>query len=214
MKKSLIMDMDGVVVDSELVYVKKFMTWFKKQGIEMGMSDFEKIIGTPYAEAIDYFMEFWGDRSSREEFAEMFAQLKDQVKFNYRDILNPGVKELLTYCKKKKIKTTLASGNSMDCIEKMLEECGLESHFDFVISGEKLRRNKPHPDVYLKAMEYMDLEPEQCITLEDSRAGIRASKGAGIFTVAKVPEEYCLPQEEADTKVKRVVDVIPMLKNA
>ena len=59
----------------------------------------------------------------------------------------------------------------------------------------------------------MDLEPEQCITLEDSRAGIRASKGAGIFTVAKVPEEYCLPQE-ADTKVKRVVDVIPMLKNA
>ena len=86
MKKGLIMDMDGVVVDSELVYVKKFMTWFKKQGIEMGMSDFEKIIGTPYAEAIDYFMEFWGDRSSREEFAEMFAQLKDQVKFNYRDI--------------------------------------------------------------------------------------------------------------------------------
>ena len=59
MKKGLIMDMDGVVVDSELVYVKKFMTWFKKQGIEMGMSDFEKIIGTPYAEAIDYFMEFW-----------------------------------------------------------------------------------------------------------------------------------------------------------
>ena len=102
----------------------------------------------------------------------------------------------------------------MDCIEKMLEECGLESHFDFVISGEKMRRNKPHPDFYLKAMEYMDLEPEQCITLEDSRAGIRASKGAGIFTVAKVPEEYCLPQEEADTKVKRVVVVIPMLKNA
>ena len=47
-------------MDSELVYVKKFMTWFKKQGIEMGMSDFEKIIGTPYAEAIDYFMEFRG----------------------------------------------------------------------------------------------------------------------------------------------------------
>ena len=40
--------------------------------------------------------------SGCEMFAEMFAQLKDQVKFNYRDILNPGVKELLTYCKKSK----------------------------------------------------------------------------------------------------------------
>lgn len=214
MKKGLILDMDGVVVDSELVYVRAFKKWFQEHGIELETEDFEKIIGTPYAEAIDYFMEFWGNRTSREEFAEIFTRMKDKVQFNYRDILNPGVEELLTYCKKKEIKTTLASGNSMDCIKKMLRECGLEEHFDFVLSGEKLPRNKPHPDVYLKAMEYMELEPEECITLEDSKAGIRASKNAGIFTVAKVPAKYHLAQEEADTKVKHVEEVISMLKDA
>lgn len=214
MKKGLILDMDGVIVDSELVYMKSFMEWFERHGIEMKVEDFEKVIGTPYADAIDYFMEFWGDRSSREEFEEMFTRMKNKVTFDYREILNPGVDELLTYCRKKEIKTTLASGNSMDCIKKMLAECGLEDHFDFVISGEHLKRNKPHPDVYLKAMECMELEPEECITLEDSMIGIKASKDAGIFTVAKVPEEYCLNQEEADRKINHVKEVIPMLKNA
>lgn len=214
MKKGLILDMDGVIVDSEVVYLETFKKWFQKYGIEMELADFEKVIGTPYADAIDYFMEFWGDRSSRKEFEEKFTRMKDGITFDYRDILNPGVDELLTYCREREIKTTLASGNSMDCIEKMLADCGLEKHFDFVISGEQLTRNKPHPDVYLKAMEYMELEPEECITLEDSQIGIRASKDAGIFTVAKVPEMYRLEQEEADTKVNHIKEVISMLKDA
>ncbi|MBS7007837.1 HAD family hydrolase [Anaerostipes sp.] len=214
MKKGLILDMDGVIVDSERVYIQAFKEWFLDHGIELETKDFEKVIGTPYADAIDYFMEFWGDKSSREVFEEEFTRMKDSVTFDYREILNPGVDELLTYCKKRDIKTTLASGNSMDCIKKMLADCGLEEHFDFVISGERLTRNKPHPDVYLKAMEYMELEPEQCITLEDSKIGIRASKNAGIFTVAKVPEAYCLEQGEADTKVNHIEEVISMLKDA
>lgn len=214
MKKGLILDMDGVIVDSEVVYLKAFKKWFQKHGIEMELADFEKVIGTPYADAIDYFMEFWGDRSSREEFEEKFTRMKESITFDYRDILNPGVDELLTYCRERQIKTTLASGNSMGCIEKMLADCELEKHFDFVISGERLTRNKPHPDVYLKAMEYMGLEPEECITLEDSQIGIRASKNAGIFTVAKVPEMYRLEQEEADTKVNHIKEVISMLKDA
>ena len=60
----------------------------------------------------------------------------------------------------------------------------------------------------------MGLEPEECITLEDSQIGIRASKNAGIFTVAKVPEMYRLEQEEADTKVNHIKEVISMLKDA
>lgn len=67
-----------------------------------------------------------------------------------------------------------------DSVELMLGRAGLLDYFDFVISNEDVKRAKPHPEIYLTALERLGLRPEQVVVVEDAPHGIEAARAAGV----------------------------------
>jgi HAD superfamily hydrolase (TIGR01509 family) len=90
----------------------------------------------------------------------------------------------------------LASSSNREVFEAALELAGLAGCFRATVSSEEVERGKPAPDVYLEAARRLDVEPEQCTAVEDSHAGIRSAKTAGMRVIA-IPNASYPPDEEA-----------------
>jgi HAD superfamily hydrolase (TIGR01509 family) len=90
----------------------------------------------------------------------------------------------------------LASSSNREIFETVLELAGLTECFRATVSSEEVERGKPAPDVYLEAARRLGVAPESCAAVEDSHAGIRSAKSAGMRVVA-IPNASYPPDEEA-----------------
>ena len=97
------------------------------------------------------------------------------------DVL-PGVKEFIAFLKKKSIKTAIGSASKNTYT--ILEKIKMTEMFDAVSCGLDITRSKPDPDVFLIAAEKLGIQPERCLVVEDSDAGITAAKAAGMYALA------------------------------
>ena len=89
-----------------------------------------------------------------------------------------------------------------------------KKYLDFEISGEQLSHSKPFPDIYLKASEVLDVKPDECIVIEDSRIGIEAGKNANMFVIAYKDEKFKQDQSKASiafSSMKEISDYIDNL---
>lgn len=128
--------------------------------------------------------------------------------------LKPGVLELLAYLKAHDIQTAIASSSSRERAMKVLEQHHLENCFDAYVFAEDIIHGKPHPEVFLKAVEKLHLTPDLCLVLEDSVAGIEAASAEGIDVICipdmNVPDDLhqqtCLAVVSDLTKVIDYLD--------
>ncbi len=90
----------------------------------------------------------------------------------------------------------LASSSNRELIDAVLELAGIADAFRVTVSSEEVARGKPAPDVYLEAARRLEVAPERCVAVEDSHAGIRSAKAAGMRVVA-IPNPSYPPDEEA-----------------
>jgi HAD superfamily hydrolase (TIGR01509 family) len=90
----------------------------------------------------------------------------------------------------------LASSSNREVFEEVLELAGLADCFRATVSSEEVERGKPAPDVYLDAARRLGVAPERCAAVEDSHAGIRSAKSAGMRVVA-IPNANYPPDEQA-----------------
>jgi HAD superfamily hydrolase (TIGR01509 family) len=90
----------------------------------------------------------------------------------------------------------LASSSNREVFEEVLELAGITECFGATVSSEEVERGKPAPDVYLEAARRLGVTPENCTAVEDSHAGIRSAKSAGMRVVA-IPNAAYPPDEEA-----------------
>jgi HAD superfamily hydrolase (TIGR01509 family) len=98
----------------------------------------------------------------------------------------------------------LASSSNREVFEAVLELAGLRDCFRATVSSEEVDRGKPAPDVYLEAARRLCVAPESCAAVEDSHAGIRSAKSAGLRVVA-IPNPSYPPDEEALSLADTVV---------
>jgi HAD superfamily hydrolase (TIGR01509 family) len=99
----------------------------------------------------------------------------------------------------------LASSSNREVFEAVLELAGLTECFRATVSSEEVERGKPAPDVYLEAARQLGVAPERCAAVEDSHAGIRSAKAAGMRVVA-IPNASYPPDEEALALADEVVE--------
>jgi len=90
----------------------------------------------------------------------------------------------------------LASSSNREVFEEVLELTGLADCFRATVSSEEVEHGKPAPDVYLEAARRLGVAPERCTAVEDSHAGIRSARAAGMGVVA-IPNAAYPPDEEA-----------------
>ncbi len=114
------------------------------------------------------------------------------------DVL-PGVRELINTAQVADLSLAVASSSERVWVEGLLTQHDLIEAFDTIVCAEDVANTKPHPDLFLKALELLNIEPNEAIVFEDSQHGVKAARAAGIFCVA-VPNKVtqCLVFEEAN----------------
>ncbi|WAW14513.1 HAD family hydrolase [Peptostreptococcus equinus] len=98
----------------------------------------------------------------------------------------------------------MASGSNNDHIINNIEKNDVSGYFDVIASGEEVQNGKPSPDVFLLAAQKLNINPENCLVLEDSSNGIEAAKAAGMYRIM-VPDSY-QPDEKVRQESNAIVD--------
>lgn len=171
--------MDGVIIDSEPIYMKVEQELFRELGLELsaeehttfvGRSDLWKVVKDKYNLDINI----------REIHKEENRRYLDIINNSFDDDPIEGVTDVINKLHEAGIKLVLASSSEMKIIELVLTKFKLLNYFDLRISGADLGTSKPHPEIFEKAAEMAGVSPQNCLVIEDSANGVRAAKAAGM----------------------------------
>ncbi len=195
MKKAVIFDMDGVIIDSELIYQKRRAEFFRKQGIELTAEMQQAFIGTNPDDM--FLVVFPEDDARREQVKAEFLEFRGSYQVDVRAILNPEIKALLDWLKDRGYLLAVASSGAYDSVVNVLEQNQLRDYFDLVVSGQQFERSKPDPEIYRYTAQTLGVTVGDCLAIEDSEHGIAAAQGAEIEVLGLVNPKYQLDLSKA-----------------
>ena len=206
--RGVLFDMDGVVLDTETLYARFWREAAAALGHEMsyqqalGMRSLSSTAGQAQLER------YFGKGVSRAEFRAKRIELMDAYTDVYGVDLKPGIRELLDHLQGQGIKAAITTSSPLERVRRYLEPYGLLERFDCLCSGTEVDHGKPEPDIYLHGAACLGLQPEDCLAIEDSPAGVLSAYRAGCMTVM-VPD---LDQPDAETQ-KRLFAKADSLKD-
>ncbi|MBF6625462.1 beta-phosphoglucomutase [Aerococcaceae bacterium zg-BR9] len=185
--KGIIFDLDGVITDSAEYHYVAWKNLANNLGIDIDRKFNEKLKGISREDSLERILEYGkvlndysDDEKSRlaEQKNEEYLKLIKQMT---ADDLLPGIHNLLTDAKAKGIKLALASASKNGPF--ILERLGIEKLFDTIVDPSILSAGKPDPEIFIRAVQQLDLSPEECIGIEDAEAGVKAINAANIFSI-------------------------------
>ncbi|MBP3507450.1 MAG: HAD family phosphatase [Lachnospiraceae bacterium] len=191
---AVIFDMDGVIFDSERLVILCWKVVAEKYGIENIEEACRECLGLNREAAKEKMLLRYGADFPYDEYKKEMSDLFHSRYSGGRLPLKTGVVELLTYLKEQGIAVALASSTRSEVVLAELRDGGILPFFDKVICGDMVKRSKPAPDIYLKACEELQVEPERAYAIEDSYNGIRAAHSGGLRPIM-VPD-LAEPTEE------------------
>lgn len=181
--KGVIFDMDGVLVDSEKLYLRFWQEACANFGLNLSEEQGLDLRSNSPETAIPKFKAWFGNNVDY----MMIRDLRRKIMAKYIDSngieLKNGAKEIIEYLRLKKIKIALATASPVKRAEHYLAPHGLFDKFDAVTGGAMVQRGKPAPDIYICASQALGLSPTECMAVEDSPSGIRSGHDAGCITV-------------------------------
>lgn len=205
--KALIFDMDDVLIDSEIIYLRHQVTKLKPRYPWITEKLLYPLVGSSRKDA-DAFLAVICHRDINDpEFKTELKQLFEGLRINYSDIMYPEVPWVLKKLKSMHLKLTLASNSGMEVILKVLRECSLNDYFDCLTSGWQLTKSKPDPLIYLVTMTKLGLHPGECLVIEDSKYGIAAGVAAGCTVIALRDTRYSIDQSGADFIIDSLYEI-------
>jgi len=176
--------MDGVIVDTEPIHKFAYQQHFKQLGIDVSPEIYATFTGNStrniYQKIVKHFNLDLNIQdlvlAKRDFFNEAFDKKEDLY-------LLEGVEDLIVELHQKGMQLILASSSSMVTIERIFKRFDLNKYFAHKVSGESFENSKPHPAIFLKAVELSKHKAENCIVIEDSTNGIKAAHSAGIYCI-------------------------------
>lgn len=197
--EAVLFDMDGVIFDTERVYLEHWIQVFESHGYKMTKEVYTSVMGRGRENVMRIFKEIYGDYLPIVEMYKEKDKLLVQAVEERKVPMKPGVKEILNFLKGNNIKIALATSAKRDRTDMQLKMGKIENEFDTVVCGDDIINSKPDPEIFLKAAQRLSTSPENCIVVEDSSAGIKAAynakmMGLHVEDLKKVDEEileYC-----------------------
>ena len=201
---AVIFDMDGVILDSEKVYIRFWSEAGKACGYPFEKKHALAIRSMARPYAIEKLKGFFGEdfdydlvRNKRIELMEKYVDEYGLEKKPYSDYT-------LKYLKDNGYKVALATATQTDKAKKYLKRAGLLDYFDEIVSAHMVKHGKPAPDIYEFAAEKLGFNPENCMAVEDSPNGAQSAISAGCVTV--IVPDMDEPEGDVLNKVYKVID--------
>ena len=195
--RGVIFDMDGVLVDSERLYLRFWREACASYGFTLSEEQALSLRSNSPSTAIPKFEAWFGSSADYWQIRETRRRLMaDYIDTNGVNAKN-GAAEILSTLKDKGIRIALATASPVKRAKHYLAPLGLFDLFDAVVSGTDVVNGKPAPDIYLCAAEMLGLSTAECAAVEDSPSGVLSAHSAGCFTVMipdlTPPENDILP---------------------
>lgn len=217
--KAVIFDMDGVIIDSEPIYLNWFKKFLEANGITVEEEEFNKLAGcSPKTE--EQLLERWWNESKNESktkkeiyclFEKFYTEYIKEHPYSYVDIKDKNIDSVMSILKEQGYQVAIASSSPMDVIKNIISEIDLEKYIDVIVSGEMFKESKPNPEIYKFTLKKLGIKAEECIAVEDSTYGIQAAKGANITTYAKRDTRFNFKQNMADEVIDDLSQIITLL---
>jgi len=205
---AVVFDLDGVLIQSEEVWDAVRERYVRERGGRYDDEVQRAMMGMSAPEWSAYLHEEAGvpdepDAVNREVVARMLEAYRHELP------LLPDAVEAVRRAAAA-FPLALASSSNREVFEAVLELAGIAGCFRATVSSEEVARGKPAPDVYVEAARRLGVAPERCTAVEDSHAGIRSAKAAGMRVVA-IPNGSYPPDEEALALADAVVPSLEAL---
>lgn len=187
MPNTVIFDLDGLLVDSEIIMCRIYGELIGKYGYILGKEEYARTYSGKRGSAnMENIIRRYKLPLTLEEGLSFVAEKEDEY-FKEGVSLKKGAKELLEFLKENEYKIMLASSSRRERAEGILRQIEILHYFDGMVFGAEVNRGKPFPDIFLKACEKAGEAPENCLVLEDSEAGVAAAYAAGVKVIC-VPD--------------------------
>lgn len=179
----MIFDCDGVLVDSEAMSCYSLNLVFEKEyEIDIG-NDYSEVLGTSLIHSLTYFLNKFNIKNydilhlAASKEAAYFSLAKNKL----RSFENCSA--FIDLLKSKGFSVSVGSSGSIEKIKFSLTQVNLLKKFEFITSSSEVEKGKPNPDLFLECSKKINVDPSNCIVIEDSVNGIKAAKTANMFTI-------------------------------
>ncbi len=190
--RCVLFDFDGTLANTEDFGLALDQEVYETYGIEPTREEMLSLVGTSGFDSIPALFRRYGMEVTAQEF---FSRRRENISI-YRDMpirVHEGARELLAGLRERGVLVGLVSTTEAQSLVIALNRLGLMSCFDAMVTGDLVKRHKPDPEPYRRALELLGVAPENTVVVEDSTTGVAASKAAGLYTLAYVGGD--IPQD-------------------
>ncbi|MBN9388716.1 MAG: HAD family phosphatase [Chloroflexi bacterium] len=190
MFEAVILDLDGLLVDSERWQIEAWQEYLKRFEVQLDEFEAVKLLDQRDYDNADYLRRRFNllddPLTIQEERQEIFMRLAEE---NIE--LMPGATEALQLLKESEFRLAVVSAGVRDYVYLMMDKFGWDEVFDVIVAGDMIDASKPNPMPFLACAETFALHPSYCLVLEDSRSGVEAAIAAGMQVI-------CVPGPTTD----------------
>lgn len=204
MKKAVIFDMDGLMIDSERVTYQEYV----KKLAQLGHHDFDETLykqclGKNKQGICQVFIDHYGqDFPMQEVWDDVHIGIDESLRKHVPK--KKGLENLLQYLKSHHYRTIVATSSSRQRVDEILKNAQLTAYFDDSICGDEVQHGKPDPEIFLTACQKLHVQKQEALVLEDSEAGIMAAYHGGIDVICIPDMKY--PEDVYAKKVTKIVE--------
>lgn len=209
--KIVIFDLDGVILSTDQLHYKAWKSLADKENIYFDEKINNSLRGVNRVDSLKEILK----RTTKTYTTEEFNNLMDYKNALYVESLKTltendvfeGVRETLKELKNNKI--LIAIGSSSKNAKNILKQIKLIDEFDYISDGNMITRGKPFPDVFLNVSNHFNINPEECLVVEDATSGIKAAKAANM---AAVGIKDATTSNLTDYKLNDITDLLKIVK--
>ena len=185
--KAVVFDMDGLLLDTEKQALEGFVHACRTHGVEPHLPTYFRCVGTRSRDTHQLLLDGHGGDFPVDD---VIAAWNDYyvTHFKHRQApVKPGARAILETVRGAGLSCALATSTGALTATENLAQVGLDGYFDVKVTGDRIARGKPDPEIYRTAAAELGVEPAQCWACEDSANGVRSALAAGCFVI-QIPD--------------------------
>ena len=211
----VILDHDGVLVDSEVLAMEIITNMLTQRGIPATVEDsFNQHLGRGFDTVVDRLIRNDSSLSPQEIEIEFYDQLFKA--FNESLMPVPGIDDLLRYLEAESIPVGIGSSGTRERVELGITLTDLMQYFvqENIVTRENVNKGKPEPEVFLLVAQRLGIEPSRCLVIEDSPHGVTAAKRAGMSVIGLASRTSADLLADADQVVSRPQEIVEIIRGS
>lgn len=197
--RGIVFDLDGTLVDSMGIWSKIDREYLERYGYEYTDEIADTMRNKGFRALADYFVNNFDIPRTKEQMMQDWDDMS-LMEYTHNIKMIDGAKEFLHRLKEHGVKLAIGTSNNLKNVQAVLKRHEILHLFDTIVTGFDVKEDKPAPDIFLEAVQRLEVHPSEAFVFEDMIVGIRAAKAAGI--------RVCAIEDECNRMIRMAQDIV------